>query len=151
MGAYASNIRKILMLKLFSLSGQVFLDPKERNNTEYKLETFAAVYRKLSGKDIVFEYPTTEAQVLFVSFAFVSELYMVDAGFVKLALILDFLQGWYLQKILSPGLSMQNLIYFLITNDARISTIYVSVLFWNGSESVCLQVAVVRFLFISIT
>ncbi|KAG4991992.1 hypothetical protein JHK87_025449 [Glycine soja] len=40
---------------------KVFLDPKERNNTEYKLETFAAVYRKLSGKDIVFEYPTTEA------------------------------------------------------------------------------------------
>lgn len=41
--------------------GQVFLDPKERNNTEYKLDTFAAVYRKLSGKDVVFEYPGTEA------------------------------------------------------------------------------------------
>ena len=40
---------------------QVFLDPKERNNTEYKLETFAGVYRKLSGKDVVFEYPITEA------------------------------------------------------------------------------------------
>ncbi|XP_058722393.1 small ribosomal subunit protein eS7z-like [Vicia villosa] len=40
---------------------KVFLDPKERNNTEYKLETFAAVYRKLSGKDVVFEYPVTEA------------------------------------------------------------------------------------------
>ena len=40
---------------------QIFLDPKERNNTEYKLETFAAVYRKLSGKDVVFEYPITEA------------------------------------------------------------------------------------------
>ncbi|KAI5441794.1 ribosomal protein S7A, partial [Lathyrus oleraceus] len=40
---------------------KVFLDPKERNNTEYKLETFAAVYRKLSGKDVVFEYPITEA------------------------------------------------------------------------------------------
>lgn len=44
-----------------SSCGQIFLDPKERNNTEYKLETFAAVYRKLSGKDIVFEYPVTEA------------------------------------------------------------------------------------------
>ncbi|CAI9113555.1 OLC1v1014178C1 [Oldenlandia corymbosa var. corymbosa] len=40
---------------------KVFLDPKEKNNTEYKLETFAAVYRKLSGKDVVFEYPMTEA------------------------------------------------------------------------------------------
>ncbi|KAL5726098.1 40S ribosomal protein [Ranunculus cassubicifolius] len=40
---------------------KVFLDPKERNNTEYKLETFAGVYRKLSGKDVVFEYPIIEA------------------------------------------------------------------------------------------
>ncbi|KAJ9176583.1 hypothetical protein P3X46_011881 [Hevea brasiliensis] len=40
---------------------KVFLDPKERNNTEYKLDTFAAVYRKLSGKDVVFEFPVTEA------------------------------------------------------------------------------------------
>ncbi|KAG5618946.1 hypothetical protein H5410_018770, partial [Solanum commersonii] len=40
---------------------KVYLDPKERNNTEYKLETFSAVYRKLSGKDVVFEYPITEA------------------------------------------------------------------------------------------
>ncbi|KAK3018788.1 hypothetical protein RJ639_003325 [Escallonia herrerae] len=40
---------------------KIFLDPKERNNTEYKLETFASVYRKLSGKDVVFEYPVTEA------------------------------------------------------------------------------------------
>ncbi|CAM8971586.1 hypothetical protein QQ045_029358 [Rhodiola kirilowii] len=40
---------------------KVFLDPKERNNTEYKLEAFSAVYRKLSGKDVVFEYPITEA------------------------------------------------------------------------------------------
>ncbi|KAJ0960058.1 hypothetical protein J5N97_000173 [Dioscorea zingiberensis] len=39
---------------------KIFLDPKERNNTEYKLETFAGVYRKLSGKDVVFEYPVTE-------------------------------------------------------------------------------------------
>ncbi|XP_031481663.1 40S ribosomal protein S7 [Nymphaea colorata] len=39
---------------------KVYLDPKERNNTEYKLETFSGVYRKLSGKDVVFEYPMTE-------------------------------------------------------------------------------------------
>jgi|UniRef100_A0A2N9FYE3 small subunit ribosomal protein S7e len=40
---------------------KVYLDPKERNNTEYKLETFAGVYRKLTGKDVVFEYPINEA------------------------------------------------------------------------------------------
>ncbi|KAJ4962015.1 hypothetical protein NE237_021925 [Protea cynaroides] len=40
---------------------KIYLDPKERNNTEYKLETFAGVYRKLSGKDVVFEFPITEA------------------------------------------------------------------------------------------
>ncbi|GMJ07826.1 hypothetical protein like AT3G02560 [Hibiscus trionum] len=40
---------------------KVFLDPKERNNTEYKLDAIAGVYRKLTGKDVVFEYPNTEA------------------------------------------------------------------------------------------
>ncbi|XP_031474381.1 40S ribosomal protein S7 [Nymphaea colorata] len=39
---------------------KVYLDPKERNNTEYKLETFSGVYRKLAGKDVVFEYPIAE-------------------------------------------------------------------------------------------
>ncbi|KAK4775180.1 hypothetical protein SAY86_010115 [Trapa natans] len=40
---------------------KIYLDPKERNNTEYKLDSFSAVYRKFAGKDIVFEYPITEA------------------------------------------------------------------------------------------
>ncbi|XP_010032064.2 40S ribosomal protein S7 [Eucalyptus grandis] len=40
---------------------KVLLDPKERNSTEYKLETFSSVYRKLAGKEVVFEYPITEA------------------------------------------------------------------------------------------
>ncbi|KAK1650836.1 hypothetical protein QYE76_068641 [Lolium multiflorum] len=40
---------------------KIYLDPKERNNTEYKLETFSAVYRKLCGKEVVFEYPVTES------------------------------------------------------------------------------------------
>ncbi|KAK9700190.1 hypothetical protein RND81_08G222300 [Saponaria officinalis] len=40
---------------------KVYLDPKTRNDTEYKLETFSGVYRKLCGKDVVFEYPTAEA------------------------------------------------------------------------------------------
>ncbi|KAK4758937.1 hypothetical protein SAY87_020238 [Trapa incisa] len=40
---------------------KIYLDPKERNNTEYKLDAFSAVYKKLAGKDVVFEYPITEA------------------------------------------------------------------------------------------
>ncbi|KAK3218245.1 hypothetical protein Dsin_012215 [Dipteronia sinensis] len=40
---------------------KIFLDPKERNNTEYKLETFSGVYRKITGKDVVFEFPITDA------------------------------------------------------------------------------------------
>ncbi|CAD6204766.1 unnamed protein product [Miscanthus lutarioriparius] len=39
---------------------KIFLDPKERNNTEYKLETFTAVYRRVCGKDVVYEYPFSE-------------------------------------------------------------------------------------------
>jgi Ribosomal protein S7e len=46
---------------LFHCFLQILLDPKERNNTEYKLETFSGVYRKLCGKDVVFEYPVTES------------------------------------------------------------------------------------------
>ena len=41
---------------------KVYLDPKERNSSEYKLETFGGVYKKLTGKDVVFEYPVQEAQ-----------------------------------------------------------------------------------------
>jgi len=39
---------------------KVFLDPKERNATEYKLDTFTGVYKKLTGREVVFEYPTQE-------------------------------------------------------------------------------------------
>mgnify|MGYP003702905409 CR=1 FL=1 len=47
-------------LTLYELVLQIFLDPKERNNTEYKLDTFSSVYRRLCGKDVVFDYPMTE-------------------------------------------------------------------------------------------
>lgn len=40
---------------------QVFLDPKDRNTTEYKVDTFAGVYKRLTGKDITFEFPVQEA------------------------------------------------------------------------------------------
>ena len=37
-----------------------YLDRKEQANTEYKLETFSSVYKKLTGKDTVFEFPVVQ-------------------------------------------------------------------------------------------
>lgn len=37
---------------------KVHLHPKDRTNVEYKLDSFSSVYRKLSGKTVVFEFPT---------------------------------------------------------------------------------------------
>merc|ERR1711934_437135 len=39
---------------------KAYLDPKEKNSTEAKLETFSAVYKALTGKDVFFEYPVQE-------------------------------------------------------------------------------------------
>jgi small subunit ribosomal protein S7e len=36
---------------------KVFLDRKDHTALEYKLDTFSAAYKKLTGKDVVFEFP----------------------------------------------------------------------------------------------
>ena len=34
-----------------------FLDSKDATSLEYKLDSFSSVYRRLTGKDVVFEFP----------------------------------------------------------------------------------------------
>ncbi|KAL5530031.1 RPS7A [Sanghuangporus sanghuang] len=45
----------------FSVDGskllKVFLDSKDATLLEYKLDSFTSVYRRLTGKDVVFEFP----------------------------------------------------------------------------------------------
>jgi len=38
---------------------KVFLDSKDATSLEYKLDSFASIYRRLTGKDVVFEFPVT--------------------------------------------------------------------------------------------
>ncbi|KAL7749267.1 ribosomal protein S7A [Sorochytrium milnesiophthora] len=38
-------------------STKIFLDRKDATSLEYKLDTFASVYKKLTGKDVNFEFP----------------------------------------------------------------------------------------------
>lgn len=39
-----------------------FLDPKDATSLEYKLDSFSSVYRKLTGKDVVFEFPVSSQE-----------------------------------------------------------------------------------------
>ncbi|EJD01481.1 40S ribosomal protein S7 [Fomitiporia mediterranea MF3/22] len=41
---------------------KVFLDSKDATSLEYKLDSFSSVYRRLTGKDVVFEFPAAQAE-----------------------------------------------------------------------------------------
>ncbi|KAL5527783.1 RPS7A [Sanghuangporus baumii] len=49
----------------FSVDGskllKVFLDSKDATSLEYKLDSFTSVYRRLTGKDVVFEFSAVDA------------------------------------------------------------------------------------------
>jgi len=38
-----------------------FLDSKDATSLEYKLDSFSSVYRRLTGKEVHFEFPAVEA------------------------------------------------------------------------------------------
>ncbi|KAK4046592.1 ribosomal protein S7A [Microbotryomycetes sp. JL201] len=39
---------------------KVFLDPRDVNTLEHKLDSFSSVYRRLTGKEVHFEFPAAE-------------------------------------------------------------------------------------------
>ncbi|KAF8351231.1 40S ribosomal protein S7 [Amanita rubescens] len=41
---------------------KVFLDSKDATSLEYKLDSFSSVYRRLTGKDVVFEFPAVSQE-----------------------------------------------------------------------------------------
>ena len=41
---------------------KVYLDRKDHTALEYKLDTFSACYKKLTGKDVVFEFPVGQQE-----------------------------------------------------------------------------------------
>jgi small subunit ribosomal protein S7e len=45
---------------LIAILGRRFLDSKDSTSFEHKLDSFSSVYRRLTGKDVVFELQLQE-------------------------------------------------------------------------------------------
>lgn len=62
-----SKLLKVYVYWIYGLvSGLIcynsFLDSKDATSLEYKLDSFSSVYRRLTGKDVVFEFPVQAQQ-----------------------------------------------------------------------------------------
>lgn len=69
-GVDGSKLLKVYVLRLGELVGRMltgmylhrFLDSKDATSLEYKLDSFSSVYRRLTGKDVVFEFPVVSQE-----------------------------------------------------------------------------------------
>ena len=52
----------VLTQLAFLSRSRSFLDSKDANVLEYKLDSFSSVYRRLTGKDVVFEFPVVSQE-----------------------------------------------------------------------------------------
>ena len=54
---YVFCVSVVLRIRTNAAVTHSFLDSKDANVLEYKLDSFTSVYRRLTGKDVVFEFP----------------------------------------------------------------------------------------------
>ncbi len=48
-------------MRCYFVCGCSYLDPKEQANVEHKVDTFARVYKALTGKLVNFEFPAQDS------------------------------------------------------------------------------------------
>jgi small subunit ribosomal protein S7e len=57
------KIIKVYVLHMENLTSR-FLDSKDSSSLDYKLDSFSSVYNKLTGKQVVFEFPVQQGEGL---------------------------------------------------------------------------------------
>ena len=59
-----SKIIKVYVLSRLGKAYNRFLDSKDSASLDYKLDSFSSVYNKLTGKQVVFEFPVQQGEGL---------------------------------------------------------------------------------------